>query len=110
MRNIRTDIEHHGKRIPTVFEMPEGFGIDAKGSETWSGLPVWKQHPLEPSGIGSVDELSKFLAQSVLSVLDDLATALEQFIPVEALPKALFKGNKIFLRNPLIKHLSQLAK
>jgi hypothetical protein len=109
VRDIRTDIEHHGKRIPTVFEMPDGFGILAKGSPAWSGRPVWKQVPLEPNDIGSVDVLSKFLARSVLTVLDDLEAALVQLVSQQSLPKALFDGNRVYLKNPLIGNLSQLA-
>jgi len=107
-RSIRVDIEHHGKRLPTVFETGRGFGISTRGSSSWSDLEVWKQHELLPNDIGSVRALSGFLARSIIDVLNDFNSAFLAVIPVNALPPAVSKGYRVFLTNPLIGQLSKL--
>ena len=108
IRDIRVAIEHQGKRIPTVFETKKGFGVSTKGSAPWSTLEVWTNHELQPNGIGSVKALTAFLARSILKSLDDFETALRNTINPGGLPRPVAYDNRIFLRNPLIHHLSRL--
>jgi hypothetical protein len=109
VRTIRVAIEHHGKRLPAVFETERGFGISTKGSAAWSTLEVWRQHELLPNDIGSVRALSIFLAQSFLKALDDFNSALSKVISPNLLPPAISMGNHIYLTNPVVGHLSNLA-
>jgi len=108
IRAIRVGIEHHGKRVPTVFETERGFGVSTKGSDSWAVLEVWTTHTLLPNSIGSVKALATFLARSFLEALDDFEAALRHIIDPRLLPLPVSAGNKLYLRNPLIAHLSQL--
>ena len=108
-RAIRVDIEHHGRRIPMVFETEHGFGISTEGPPHWSSLEVWGQHTLLPNDIGSVRALAVYLAQSFLETLNDFEAALRRVIAPELLPPAVAHENRVFMTNPLIHNLSHLA-
>ncbi len=109
VRAIRVAIEHQGKRLPQVFVMKRGFGISTKGSPSWSSLEVWNQHELLPNGIGSVRALATFLAESMLDTLVAFEAALRSTIAPQLLPRAVSEGNRIFVTNPSIGRLSNLA-
>jgi hypothetical protein len=109
VRAIRVAIEHHGKRLPQIFVMKRGFGISTKGSPSWSSLEVWDQHELLPNRIGSVRALATFLAESMLDTLAAFEAALRSTIAPQLLPKAVSEGNRIFVTNPSIGRLTNLA-
>lgn len=108
LRAIRVAIEHHGKRVPSVFKTEQGFGISTEGLPEWSALEVWKQHSILPNNIGSVKALSSFLAQTFLRACNDFEDALRKVIAPDLMPSAVSSGNRVFFTNPLVGYLSGL--
>jgi hypothetical protein len=110
IRQIRTELEHRGKRLPSVFVTEQGFGISTKWHNTsWSNLDVWKMHELQPNDIGSVRALAAFLSESFLNTINNFEQSLRNTIAPALLPPAVSNGNNIYLTNPSVGRLLNLA-
>lgn len=110
VRSTRVAIEHHGKNIPEVFVTENGPGIRTSGLPLWEEIAVWSMHDIQPNGIGSVQSLAAFLADSCLDTCASLETALRAVIDRNLLPPPIVAGAKTFYRNPLAAELISLEE
>lgn len=110
IRGVRVDIEHHGKGMPLIFDMGDGFGIQATGGTAWASMDVWGRHELRPNSIGSVRALAAYLAETSVGLFHELEVALRATIDPARLPRAVASDCRVFLTNPCMHHLRNLSE
>jgi hypothetical protein len=106
---IRDNIMHHGHSPDFMYTLPDGFAMGL-GGKMWHEVEMmntWSESLLKPNRLGSVLAFLVFLVDDMMGAMAGLATALkDSFV---ALPDAIASGHRMYLRDPLVIHLSRIA-
>ena len=97
LRRLRDAIVHHGKSVPTIFELDQGAAVSID-EDPWATLDVWGTPLVIEGRFGSVRGLFAVLIDRTLRVANDYARAFAGCI---AVPSAISPGLEIYLRHPL---------
>lgn len=106
VRRLRDGIAHHGRSIPTLFELPEGVALDTS-SAMWSEFLIWPANLRINGKFGSVRALFAALIANAISATGRFAEALRTSVQ---LPVAIGKDVRSFLRSPFGAQLVRLPE
>jgi len=104
LRRLRDGIAHHGRTVPTLFELPEGLALDASDS-MWSEFLIWPSEMRINGKFGSVRALFAALVLNAVSATTRLDEALRACVQ---LPDAIGTDVRSFLRSPFGAQLVRL--
>ena len=103
LRDLRVDIEHHGKSQTGFFLLDEGFAVDVS-QYPWKQFDVWAPESLINSKLGSYLTFLAALANEVFGMVEMLDVAIRTAIP---LPEAI-TSQGVYLRSPVLRHVRKL--
>lgn len=96
VRRLRDSIAHHGRTVPTIFELQEGLGLIVS-DPIWSDYAVWPREARVDDKFGSVRALFAGLMLTGIGATARFADAIESCIQ---LPEAIGDGIRSYLRSP----------
>jgi hypothetical protein len=106
LRRLRDGIAHHGRTVPTIFELPEGLAFDAT-DPTWREFTLWPPERRVREKFGSVRALFAGVILNALSSTTEFEKALRRSVQ---LPPAVGNDIKSYIRSPFGAHLVALPE
>lgn len=104
LRRIRDGIAHHGRTVPTIFELPEGFALDVT-SGVWEEFAIWPPNLRVGEKFGSVRALFAAAIGNAFDATTRLVTAIRSSVQ---LPASVGQDVHSFLRSPFGTRLVEL--
>lgn len=104
IRDLRDEIEHHGKSPRLIFDIEDGMAIKADEAP-WSFLPIWRPELLRQNGLGSLRAVFLYLISKALELTTRYVRAYSSCIKV---PPAIGPGYMFYIRDYFSHHLVDL--
>lgn len=104
LRDLRNEIEHHGKEPPSVVRTDSGLAVLAHQAP-WASLGIWPEATLIDGRLGSLRGLFAFLIKETIDMTTRFGSALAT---CAELPRSVNDDVRLYVRNPFGRHLVQL--
>ncbi len=96
LRNeIRNPLEHHGKRLGTIYTLEQGFALSID-TGLFQDLPIWNDETTR-GNLGSVRALLAYVTLNTFRAVEDLSETLLA-LNLRDLLQSLYPGLEIFIR------------
>jgi hypothetical protein len=96
LRTLRDGVIHHGRGLPTIYELPQGAAV-AIQEYPWSEIPLWRPENLHDERFGSARAIFAFLTLEALELTTRFQIAYSSCIGV---PESIMPGVHLYLRHP----------